>query len=269
MFQTVAANIAKFLLAYSSLIIGFSLGLAVLFPNTEALSQLPHSLLTTMVMMTGELEYGKYFYEGDVMYPGTTHLIFFTFLLFIVIVLMNLLVGLAVSDIQGLRKSAGLDRLVRQACLIDRTEKIVFSPWLNQLSCWSLQGFLHGTILLVPLSYHRVYTIRPSDPRDDRFPSDVKEGILKIFMASKPHKRNLYATSSKPENRLEDLGKIVHDCASKMNSMDASVQQHLSDIDDRLAATEKKIDRLIEHFFNVCLNPKPEAKQEQIIQAKT
>lgn len=115
MFQTVAANIAKFLLAYVCLIIGFSLGLAVLFPDKPALSHLPHSLLTTMVMMTGELEYVDYFYgDTNLTYSGTTELIFFAFLLSIVIVLMNLLVGLAVSDIQGLQKSAGLDRLERQ-----------------------------------------------------------------------------------------------------------------------------------------------------------
>ena len=52
-----AANIAKFLAAYLSLIIGFSLALAVLFPEEESLAKLPFSLLTTIVMMTGELEY--------------------------------------------------------------------------------------------------------------------------------------------------------------------------------------------------------------------
>ncbi len=104
MFTTVAANIAKFLTAYLSLIIGFSLGFAVLRPRTQALAKLPFSLLTTFVMMTGELEYKDYFTDdnGELKYTGTTHLVFLAFLLFIVVVLMNLLVGLAVSDIQGI-----------------------------------------------------------------------------------------------------------------------------------------------------------------------
>jgi len=39
------------------------------------------------------------------------------------------------NTILGLQKSAGLDRLVRQTQLIARMESIVFSPWLNQLTC--------------------------------------------------------------------------------------------------------------------------------------
>ena len=42
---------------------------------------------------------------------------FLAFVLLAAVVLMNLMVGLAVSDIQGLQRSAGLDRLVRQVSI--------------------------------------------------------------------------------------------------------------------------------------------------------
>ena len=91
MFTTVAANIAKFLTAYLSLIIGFSLGFAILYPKTKNLADLPFSLLTTFVMMTGELEYQENFTD-NLQFSWTTHFVFLAFLLFIVVVLMNLLV---------------------------------------------------------------------------------------------------------------------------------------------------------------------------------
>lgn len=263
MFTTVAANIAKFLTAYMSLIIGFSLGLTVLYPETESLAKLPFSLVTTFVMMTGELEYATHFYEEQKPeYPFTTLLVFLGFLLFVVVVLMNLLVGLAVSDIQGLRKSAGLDRLVRQTRLIARMESIVFSPWLNHLPCWfdkKTRNFLQRKILVVPPSHHRVYTIRPNDPRDDRFPPDIKENILKILItkADKKHQRSIHhqqsSTSSFSKAELIDevvqnVHNLCHNCVAQIAVMNTSVEERLVKLENQWISTKKQLDTTIDYF---------------------
>lgn len=74
MFATVAFNIAPVLLSYISLIIGFSVAMTLLFPDNKTLGHLSSSLLSTMVMMTGELEYKEYFDE-QMLYPGSSHLV--------------------------------------------------------------------------------------------------------------------------------------------------------------------------------------------------
>lgn len=58
-------------------------------------------------MMAGELEFEDIFYEIDKksfskenLYPVTSQLMFFGFVILVTVILMNLLVGLAVSDIQ-------------------------------------------------------------------------------------------------------------------------------------------------------------------------
>ena len=51
-------------------------------------------------------------------FPLTAHFFLLLFTVLVSIILMNLLVGLAVSDIQGLSKSAKLDQLIQQVCPI-------------------------------------------------------------------------------------------------------------------------------------------------------
>lgn len=185
MFTTVAWNIGKLLVAYMSLIIGFSLGFAVLFPLQNRYNDMPYALLTTIVMMTGEMDYADMYAEGEIKYPGTTHFVFLVFLLFVVIVLMNLLVGLAVSDIQGLQKSAGLDRLVRLTKQIARMESFVFFPWpIHFSSIWSKvprREFIRRNVLVVSPKTRKNYNFRPNDPRDKSFPPEIKESLLKII----------------------------------------------------------------------------------------
>lgn len=95
-------NFATFLLAYSCLLIAFGLAFSVLFSN-YAPFKLPASLVKTVMMMSGELEYEDIFYSNNTTqsdYPATAHGMFLTFVLLVTVILTNLLVGLAVSDIQ-------------------------------------------------------------------------------------------------------------------------------------------------------------------------
>ena len=102
MFTTVAKNFAKFLAAYFCLLVAFALSFCVLFPNYQSFNvALPAAIVKTLVMMAGEIEYENFIYEnGDALFSFTGHLMILIFTVLVSIILMNLLVGLAVSDIQ-------------------------------------------------------------------------------------------------------------------------------------------------------------------------
>ena len=162
MFKTVSINFVKFLLAYCSLLVAFGLSFMVLFKQVKSFKDFLHAMLKTIVMMTGELEFNDLF-ESDYLRP-MAEIIFFFFVLLVVIILSNLLVGLAVNDIQGIQKSARLERLVRQAIIIYDLESLVLSRFFGNRVFAVLQKALKWRTVQNKLQIK----VRPNDPREDK-----------------------------------------------------------------------------------------------------
>lgn len=186
MFTTVSLNFATFLMAYSCLLIAFGLAFSVLFSNYPSF-HLPAGLVKTVMMMSGELEYEDIFYNNcsnsQIQYPFTAHGMFLIFVLLVTVILTNLLVGLAVSDIQALQVSAGLDRLVRQTQLVAHLESMLFSPLLRCAPKQLLAVLRWGALLTA--SHMRTISIRPNDPRESRIPKDLIASIYKMVASRK------------------------------------------------------------------------------------
>ncbi|XP_046971112.1 transient receptor potential channel pyrexia isoform X2 [Vanessa cardui] len=192
MFTTVTVNFATFLLAYSCLLIAFGLAFSVLFSNYPAF-HLPAGLVKTVMMMSGELEYEDIFYNNctnsQIHYPLTAHGMFLVFVLLVTVILTNLLVGLAVSDIQALQESAGLDRLVRQTQLVAHLESMLFSTLLSCAPQQLLAVLRWGALLTA--SHLRTLNIRPNDPRENRIPRELIASIYKMVASRKDTKKSI------------------------------------------------------------------------------
>ncbi len=200
-------------------------------------------------MMTGEIDFNTLFYDENatekIQYSGTTHLVFLCFVLLIVIVLMNLLVGLAVSDIQGLLNSAGLNRLIRITKQIARMEIFIFFPWpIRFPKIWSKiprRECLQRKVLVVSPKAKRTYNFKPNDPRDGRFPQNIKEGLLAIVvqrMASKKkgsHQHNALSVQTNGEfitdvfHRVEEL---FTNYMSEIVTMNEKINEKLALLED-------------------------------------
>lgn len=181
MFTKVAVNFAKFLLAYCCLLIAFGLSFGVLFNSYPAFKGVHWTLLKTITMMSGELEFEDIFYDEKypIQFPVTSHAMFFAFVILVTIILTNLLVGLAVSDIQGLQTSAGLDRLTRQVELVARLESLFFSKLLRPVPPALIQMCQRGALLRTS-RYRLQFHFRPNDPRDRSLPKELASNIYKL-----------------------------------------------------------------------------------------
>ena len=106
MFWEILGTFLQFGIIFVVFIMAFGLGFHLLLINQTPFQEFKHSLLKTSIMMIGELEADDIFHGKDkVQYPELTGIFFACFLLIMPIVIMNMLVGLAVDDIQVIKCS--------------------------------------------------------------------------------------------------------------------------------------------------------------------
>jgi hypothetical protein len=112
-------------------IAAFSLSLSLLMPLDEGFKNVPISLLTTFVMMTGELDYRDTFLVN-----GTLHVLQKILLVFFILVMsisvMNLLTGLAVGDTNEIMNRSKEERRIYKV-----THYIVYDYNKNVKKCFS------------------------------------------------------------------------------------------------------------------------------------
>ncbi|XP_063845485.1 transient receptor potential cation channel subfamily A member 1-like isoform X1 [Scylla paramamosain] len=125
MFLEILNTLIKVLLVFSVLIIAFGLAFYILmYPGSHlSFSSVPMSVMHAFSMMLGEVDFLNIFVypyfgestKGDLLlFPITTFALLLIFMILMPILLMNLLIGLAVGDIESVKKNAQLKRIAMQ-----------------------------------------------------------------------------------------------------------------------------------------------------------
>ncbi|PFX28694.1 Transient receptor potential cation channel subfamily A member 1 [Stylophora pistillata] len=126
MYIEVTKTVFQVLLVFVFLLLAFALVFHILFKEQAGFHTLQHSILRVMVMMIGELDFGAIFIDSIGEYksekktrplnpfPQVGFFFIFLCLFLLAVALMNLLVGLAVGDIDQMKKFATVRRLAMQ-----------------------------------------------------------------------------------------------------------------------------------------------------------
>ncbi|EFN62627.1 Transient receptor potential channel pyrexia, partial [Camponotus floridanus] len=202
MFTEIFINFFKFLAAHICLIFGFSLGFIVLHDKYKSFTDPLISLFKSVIMTIGELEFEYFFFNESLLeYSGTAHFMFLCFVILVAVILMNQIIGLAVSDIQELRSRAGLEQLVRQAEVIARFENMLFSELLDYTpACKIIQACRENILLLHP-PHHCVLRIRLNDPHENRLPRELIQSLYRLA-AEKKMRRGIFRGGAPPSQNF-------------------------------------------------------------------
>lgn len=119
-FKKVSWTFLNFFFAFIFLLVAFTLSFVSLLPQHRAFED-PASFIKVIVMMLGEIEYDDLIQpelkggnKAELVFPGTAHVLLAIFILLFTVVIMNMLFGLAVADIQELYQVGRLHQLVKQ-----------------------------------------------------------------------------------------------------------------------------------------------------------
>ncbi|XP_026728474.1 transient receptor potential channel pyrexia-like [Trichoplusia ni] len=180
MFGKVASNVVKILLTFTFLVIGFSLSFMIQFHSQVPFDGPWSALVKTIAMMTSEFEYGDLFDEERNAELATSliiaRIIFLIFLLLASIVLMNLLVGVAVNDINDLEVLGNIRRLVKQVEFLGTLDTLVYNRVFKLMLPKKV-----NTRLKNKRNVSRVMILKPGKPRwgqSRTLPSKIKESIF-------------------------------------------------------------------------------------------
>ncbi|KAF2351756.1 Ankyrin repeat-containing domain [Trinorchestia longiramus] len=169
MFTRVAGVFVRIFAVYFSLLLAFTFSFHI-SEHVEGVScatilDVFLTFLKTLTMMIGELDYSDEFVEQLRNLPFTSHIIFLMFVILVAIILSNLLVALAVNDVQSLRNSAHLERLIKQMELVFEMEQSFYgiSYLLKHLRLHRFSKYpLHATFYDCTLTS---VSMKPYDPR--------------------------------------------------------------------------------------------------------
>jgi hypothetical protein len=216
----------KVLLTFIFLIIGFALAFMVQF-NSEPPFESPwEAFVKTTVMMTNEFDYSNIFIQNkNVAFPLFGRILFLIFLLMVSIVLMNLLVGLAVSDINSLETQGKMNRLRKQADFLR-----VIQP--SDLDLWFMPKCVRKRVYGLSKMQPPI-TICPGNPQSNEhlvLPKRIVDAI--IARAEKQRKTEEIYTIQHVFKKLNELVSLLNKSPADYNSQ--SHQIYLQKIKEQI-----------------------------------
>ncbi|XP_065225000.1 transient receptor potential channel pyrexia-like [Planococcus citri] len=216
MFFRVTSNVIKVFLTFASLILGFVFSFYILFKSNETEFYSIWETFIKVVAMMSEFNYSETFKMPEDLPPSeatiygmVSRLVFLLFVVLIAIVLMNLMIGLAVSDITALEAQGKSQRLAKHIDFLHLLETFVYSRTLLK---WLPEGI--GERIKKNRKVSKTFSFYPGRPHGSelqKLPNELRKTILKYLLDKKnisgsnsPHKDVTYKdVTFYPEKKID------------------------------------------------------------------
>jgi len=189
------------------------------------------ALVKTSTMFSGEFEFGDLPFDNDSAYAPIAYLFFLSFVFCIAIVMMNLLTGLAVSDIGVIQKQAEIVGYKSKIEIIWKSEKLRLR--LKNMILCKLFGRCFSNDSIRRFLKDNKFPIYPNDPNDPIHPihpPDFFPHCLGCFQEKefiKPAKQIILERSKKLLSTDEKIENMENKLEEKIQHLDAKMTEIL------------------------------------------
>ncbi|XP_014366738.2 transient receptor potential channel pyrexia [Papilio machaon] len=271
MFGKVASNVIRIILTFAFLIIGFALSFMIQFHSQIPFEGPWAAFVKTMVMMTSEFDYVALFDAEHSKDLATSliivRVVFLIFLILAAIVLMNLLVGVAVNDINDLEILGNIRRLAKQVEFLSTLDNLVYNKFFTKILPNRINNHIKtkrrviGTIMLCPgkprWRHNKVMPTRIRDAimnkaqmqqkqREDELGLQMfneKLNAMYEIITKQDRERKKQSEIDKTENT--DKYKMRHDNVMKrLHSVDNEMKVVKEQINTSIENSESSVDKL-------------------------
>ncbi|XP_006860133.1 PREDICTED: transient receptor potential cation channel subfamily A member 1 [Chrysochloris asiatica] len=185
MLQVIMKTLLRSTVVFIFLLMAFGLSFYVLLSLQDAFSNPLLSIIQTFSMMLGDINYRDSFLEpflrNELTYPVLSFVQLITFTMFVPIVLMNLLIGLAVGDIAEVQKHASLKRMAMQVKLHTSLEKKLPLCFLRKVDRQSIIVYpnrprYHGGVIYI---FQYIFSMQEAKQEIPNADTSLETEILK------------------------------------------------------------------------------------------
>ncbi|CAL4078765.1 unnamed protein product, partial [Meganyctiphanes norvegica] len=252
MFRRVTHNFTKFIFLFSFMILAFSLSFYLIFQVDENFMTVPQTILKTIAMSTGELEYTDL---PLTTFPVTSHILFVLFILFILMVIMNLINGLAVSDIHMIQKEAEIYSYKNRVELISYLESVFLTDssaicklTQNKLGCSISNPLMRclkwlgpqSCLLLQPCLKKNSIKMFPNRS-NDRFTNDGKFLKSHLNTSTRPTTVNYEICTCNEKHKYSLEPSHIESAMSVVLADKVDIYEYIPRLENRLAKIDQSI----------------------------
>ncbi|KAK7077045.1 hypothetical protein SK128_006636 [Halocaridina rubra] len=177
MLTRIAKSMVLFVLAFATLLIGFAISFMVLFYKKDSFASFFLSLVKTMMMMIGEIDYENLVDDKP---PPLGYVMLIAFMFLVCILVVNLLIGLAVNDISNLERLGEIKRLSKQASFLIALERLTSCLRRWNIFPRSVYSLFSNWCDVKPRLYISLNRRRFNTNEKYKIPADIVEAALTI-----------------------------------------------------------------------------------------